>query len=154
MSEAFRSLLSRLASELSLPDIPVQEGAALIVVDDFEVGIRLLPSEQVMMYTVLAPLPAERHTLMTDLLAANTLFIETHGFTLSAREDTGVMLQGLMPMCALHSGNIGQWLQNFVDLAEHWQARCLQSSSAPASADPLVGEGAFDPLTMMDMLRI
>ena len=155
MSEAFRSLLSCLAINLKLPEIPEQDGMALLVIDDFEVVLRLLPSEQVLVYTVVAPLPAEgRATLMASLLEANTLFLATHGFTLSAREDTGVMLQGVLPIASLHSGNIAQWVENFVNVAEHWQARCLSSEAAAPARDHITGEGHMDPLTMMDMLRV
>ena len=155
MSDAFRSLLSGLAADLRLAEIPEQDGMALLVIDDFEVVLRLLPSEQVLVYTVVAPLPAEgRATRMASLLEANTLFLATHGFTLSAREDTGVMLQGVLPIASLHSGNIAQWVENFVNVAEHWQARCLSSEAAAPARDHITGEGHMDPLTMMDMLRV
>lgn len=155
MSEAFRSLLSCLAINLKLPDIPEQDGMALLVVDDFEVVLRLLPSEQVMIHTVVAPLPAEGRTaLMSAMLDANTMFLATQGFTLSARDDTGVMLQGILPLVALHGGNIAQWVENFVNVAEHWQARCLSSEAAAPARDHITGEGHMDPLTMMDMLRV
>ena len=155
MSEAYRSLLSCLAADLKLPEIAEQDGMALLVIDDFEVVLRLLPSEQVLVYTVVAPLPGEgRAALMASLLEANTLFLATHGFTLSAREDTGVMLQGVLPIASLHSGNIAQWVENFVNVAEHWQARCLSSEAAAPARDHITGEGHMDPLTMMDMLRV
>ena len=155
MSDAFRSLLSGLAADLRLAEIPEQDGMALLVIDDFEVVLRLLPSEQVLVYTVVAPLPSEgRAALMASLLEANTLFLATHGFTLSAREDTGVMLQGVLPIASLHSGNIAQWVENFVNVAEHWQARCLSSEAAAPARDHITGEGHMDPLTMMDMLRV
>ena len=95
MFETYRSLLSCLANSLNIPEIPEQDGMALLVIDDFEVVLRLLPSEQVLLYTVVAPLPEEGRTaLMASLLDANTMFLATSGFTLSARQDTGVMLQG------------------------------------------------------------
>ena len=155
MSEAFRSLLSCLAADLKLPEVPEQEGMAVLVIDDFEVVLRLLPSDQVLMHTVVAPLPAEgRAALMASLLEANTLFLATHGFTLSAREDTGVMLQGALPMAVLNGGNIAQWVENFVNVAEFWQERCLSTESTAPERDTLTGEGTIDPLTMLDMLRV
>lgn len=60
------------------------------------------------------------------MLDANTFFHGTQGFTLAAREDTGVTLQGVMPMRVLDSANMPVWLQNFVNIAEEWQARCLE----------------------------
>ena len=155
MSEAYRSLLSCLAADLKLPEIAEQDGMALLVIDDFEVVLRLLPSEQVLVYTVVAPLPGEgRAALMASLLEANTLFLATHGFTLAAHEDTGVMLQGALPLASLHSDNIAQWVENFVNVAEFWQERCLSTESPAPERDLLTGEGTIDPLTMLDMLRV
>ena len=155
MSEAYRSLLSCLATDLKLPEVPEQEGMALLVIDDFEVVLRLLPSDQVLMYTVVAPLPTEgRAALMASLLDANTLFLATQGFTLAAREDTGVMLQGALPMAVLNGGNIAQWVENFVNMAAHWQERCLDSGNAAPEREAMTGEGHIDLHTMMDMLRV
>ena len=155
MSEAFRSLLSCLAADLKLPEVPEQEGMALLVIDDFEVVLRLLPSEQVLIYTVVAPLPEEgRAALMASLLEANTMFLATQGFTLSAREDTGVLLQGALPLASLNGGNIAQWVENFVNVAEFWQERCISAESPALERDPLAGEGSIDPLAMLDMLRV
>ena len=155
MSEAFRSLLSVLAADLSLADLPEQDGMALLVIDDFEVVLRLLPSEQVLIYTVVAPLPAEgRAALMVSLLEANALFLATQSFTLAAREDTGVLLQGALPLASLHGGNIAQWVENFVNVAEFWQARCLAAESPAPERDAFTGEGSIDPLAMLDMLRV
>jgi hypothetical protein len=155
MSEAFRSLLSCLAADLKLPEIAEQEGMALLVIDDFEVVLRLLPSEQVLIYTVVAPLPEEgRAALMASLLEANALFLATQGFTLAAREDTGVLLQGAQPLAALNGGNVAQWVENFVNVAESWQERCLAPESPAPERDALTGEGSIDPLAMLDMLRV
>lgn len=154
MPEAFRSLLTGLAASLNLPEIPEQDGFALVAIDDFEVCLRLLPSGQALLYTVVAPLPAEgRSALMASLLEANTLFLATQGFTLSAREDTGVMLQGCMAMSALHDGNVAQWVENFVNVAEHWQGRCRACADNAAEA-PAAGESSFDIHALMGMMRV
>ena len=155
MSEAYRSLLSCLAADLKLPEIAEQDGMALLVIDDFEVVLRLLPSDQVLMYTVVAPLPTEgRAALMASLLEANTLFLATQGFTLAAREDTGVLLQGALPLAALNGSNVAQWVENFVNVAESWQERCLSAESPAPERDALTGEGSIDPLALLDMLRV
>lgn len=152
MSDVFRTLLSGLASGLGLETLAEQNGKALIVMDDFEVSLVLLPSEQVLIHTVVAPLPEEgRAALMADLLNANTMFLVTQGFTLSAREDTGVMLQGVMPLSALHSANVSQWVENFVNVAEFWQGRCLQAKEAEVFSER---ETVEDPLAMLGMLRV
>lgn len=155
MSETYRSLLSCLANSLNIPEIPEQDGMALLVIDDFEVVLRLLPSEQVLLYTVVAPLPEEGRTaLMASLLDANTMFLATSGFTLSAREDTGVMLQGILPLASLHSGNVTQWVENFTNVAEHWQSVCLNGVSDQSAAAAQPASADIDLQAMMGMLRV
>ena len=151
MSEAFPSLLRALAPALGLPEITVQEEASscLLVIDDFEVSLRYLPgSDIVMMFTVVSPLPEQgREALYAALLDANTFFHETQGFTLAAREDTGVTLQGVMPMRVLDAGNIATWVQNFVDIADMWQSCCLRGET---EATPAASPDDFP----QDMLRV
>ena len=95
MNPAFSSLLAALARELDLPGIETRDGdsSCLLGIDDFEVSLRCLSTDQVMIFTVVAPLPArKRDELYAALLDANTFFHQTQGFTLAAREDTGVTL--------------------------------------------------------------
>ncbi|WP_077072534.1 type III secretion system chaperone [Mailhella massiliensis] len=149
MSEAFTSLLRALAPALGLPEITQQEDSScLLVIDDFEVSLRHLPgSDAVMMFTVVAPLPEKgRETLYAALLDANTFFHETQGFTLAAREDTGVTLQGVMSMRVLDDGNIATWVQNFVDIAEMWQSFCLHGEEETDREEA--------PAFPQDMLRV
>lgn len=130
MYESFVSLLSTLAPALGLPEISVREDdpSCLLTIDDFEISLRYFPvSDLVMLFTVAAPLPAEgREKLFAALLDANTFFHGTQGFTLAAREDTGVTLQGVMPLRVLDSASVAAWVQNFVNMAEHWQGECLK----------------------------
>ncbi len=144
MLEAFKSLLSTLAPALGLPEITVREDdpVSLLVIDDFEVSLRYLPSSDlVMLFTVVAPLPEQgKEKIYTALLDANTFFHETQGFTLAAREDTGVTLQGIMPLRVLDSSNITTWFQNFLNVAERWQEVCMkgdEAESATSSDSPL-----------------
>ena len=150
MSEAFSSLLAALAPVLGLPEITVREDdpSCLLVIDDFEVSLRYLPgSDAVMMFTVVAPLPESgRSGLFAELLDANTFFRGTQGFTLAAREDTGVTLQGVMPMRMLDGASVVSWLQNFVDVAQHWQAVCLNTEAPKPDEAPAV--------LPQDMLRV
>ena len=149
MPDAFTSLLSALAPALGLPEITVREDdpSCLLVIDDFEVSLRWLPgSDQVMMFTVVAPLPEEnREKLYAALLDADTFFHGTQGFTLGAREDTGVTLQGVMPMRMLDGSNVTAWVQNFVNVAEEWQSVCLGSETAQEDAPAVFPQ---------DMLRV
>lgn len=150
MSEAFASLLSTLAPVLGLPEITVREDdpACLLVIDDFEVSIRYLPgSDAVMMFTVVAPLPeGGKNELFAALLDANTFFRGTQGFTLAAREDTGVTLQGVMSMRVLDGSSIVSWVQNFVDVAQHWQGVCLNAEETGPEESP--------DIFAQDMLRV
>lgn len=138
MPEAFKSLLSTLAPALGLPEIAVRDDdpVSLLGIDDFEVSLRYLPSSDlVMLFTVVAPLPEQgKEQLHAALLDANTFFHGTQGFTLAARDDTGVTLQGVMPLRVLDSANIVTWVQNFLNVAEHWQAVCMQDNEAAAEA--------------------
>ena len=60
MNPAFSSLLAALARELDLPGIETRDGdpSCLLGIDDFEVSLRCLSAEQIMIFTVVAPLPA------------------------------------------------------------------------------------------------
>lgn len=154
MNPAFSSLLAALARELDLPGIETRDGdpSCLLGIDDFEVSLRCLSAEQVMIFTVVAPLPArKRDELYTALLDANTFFHQTQGFTLAAREDTGVTLQGTLPLAALTDTNVGTWVGNFVNVAEHWQERCLACDEAAADTPEAP---AVDPALMGGILRI
>lgn len=154
MNPAFSSLLAALARELDLPGIETRDGdpSCLLGIDDFEVSLRCLSAEQVMIFTVVAPLPArKRDELYAALLDANTFFHQTQGFTLAAREDTGVPLQGTLPLAALTDTNVGTWVGNFVNVAEHWQERCLACDEAAADTPEAP---AVDPALMGGMLRI
>ena len=85
MNPAFSSLLAALARELDLPGIETRDGdsSCLLGIDDFEVSLRCLSTDQVMIFTVVAPLPArKRDELYAALLDANTFFHQTQGFTL------------------------------------------------------------------------
>ena len=154
MNPAFSSLLAALARELDLPGIETRDGdsSCLLGIDDFEVSLRCLSTDQVMNFTVVAPLPArKRDELYAALLDANTFFHQTQGFTLAAREDTGVTLQGTLPLAALTDTNVGTWVSNFVNVAEHWQERCLACDDTAADAPEAP---AVDPALMGGMLRI
>ena len=150
MSHAFASLLDTLAPVLGLPEITVREDApsCLLVIDDFEVSLRYLPgSDAVMMFTVVAPLPERgRNGLFAALLDANTFFRGTQGFTLAAREDTGVTLQGVMSMRVLDGSSVVSWVQNFMDVAQHWQGVCLNAEAPASDEAPAV--------FAQDMLRV
>lgn len=151
MFDVFQSLLSTLAPALHLPDIAVREDdpSCLLVLDDFEVSLRYLPgADMVMLFTVVAPLPEKgREALYAALLDADTFFRGTQGFTLAAREDTGVTLQGVMPMRMLDGSNIAVWVQNFVNVAEIWQEYCLNGEEQPV-------QGEASDIFPQDMLRV
>lgn len=152
MNQAFSSLLATLAPAMNLPEISVREDdpSCLLVIDDFEVSLRYLPdADLVMIFTVVAPLPEKgRETLYPALLDANTFFHNTQGFTLAAREDTGVTLQGVQPLSVLDSSNIATWVQNFVNVADHWQQVCLDAESGAAPIPEEI------PILPQDMLRV
>ena len=152
MFEAFTSLLATLAPMLGLSDITLREDdpVCLLDIDDFEICLRYLPgSDQVLLFTVVAPLPEQgRDALYASLLDANTFFQGTQGFTLAAREDTGVTLQGVMPLRVLDNASIGTWVQNFLNIAEQWQAVCLTSAERVEERSPS-NQPALSPQNML-----
>ncbi|MBP3731182.1 MAG: type III secretion system chaperone [Mailhella sp.] len=152
-NEFFRSLLSGLAEALRLPEITASDDgtSSLLVIDDFEVLLTCMETEQILIFTVVAPLPAgSRQEIFKALLDANTFFYQTQGFTLAAREDTGVSLQGVMPLSVFTPDSFAAYVRNFLDVAEHWQQFCVADDgvqqSAPSSA-PLPS----DFLNMMNL---
>lgn len=140
MEKAFRSILEGLAPVLGLSEINTDASglACLLVIDDFEMSLRCLATGHVMLFTVIAPLPENnRQKIMSSLLDGNTFYHQTQGFTLGAREDTGVTLQGVISLRVLDKDNVSSYVQNFINVAEYWQKFCLEcADEAPATANP------------------
>ncbi len=136
----FLDNLAGLAQSLGLPEIAAGDdgSSAIVVIDDFEVVLNCLETENLLLFTVVAPLPENgRQGLLETLMDANTFYYKTQGFTLAARADTGVTLQGMMPLRMLDRNLIAAYVQNFVNVAEYWQEffknAASESSAAPQS---------------------
>ena len=122
--KTFLNLLEGLAQSLQMPEIGVSEDGreSILVIGDFEVVLRCLDTESLLIFTVVAPLPEYgREHLMAQLLDANTFLIATEGFTLGASEDTGVTLQGIASVRVLGRDDIGAFVQRFISVAGRWQ---------------------------------
>ncbi len=125
----FKYLLDGLAMAVGLSKINISEDGSesLLTIDDFEVSLNCLDTGSFLIFTTIAPMPEKgREQIMAGLLEANTFLTKTHGFTLAAREDTGVTLQGIAPLAILDRDNITTFVENFVNVAEHWQRFCRE----------------------------
>ncbi|MBO4317477.1 MAG: type III secretion system chaperone [Mailhella sp.] len=134
----FLDVLAGLAQALDLPEITAGEdgSSAVVVIDDFEVVLNCLETENLLLFTVVAPLPENgRQELLETLMDANTFYYKTQGFTLAARADTGVTLQGMMPLRMLDRNSMAAYVQNFVNVAEYWQEFCKNAASE-GTAEP------------------
>jgi hypothetical protein len=135
MKAMFRSVIDGLAKALNLPEVTITPDgtSALLLIDDFELCIRFVPLGFIVMFTVVAPMPQNnREEILVSLLDANTFYYQTQGFTLAAREDTGVTLQGLISLRLVDKDNISRFVENFINVAEYWQKYC-QEKDVPAS---------------------
>ncbi len=123
----FREILDGLAAALNLPGISTSESGrtALVEVDGFELCLRCIPQGFIVLFAIVAPFPLENRTeVVRELLDANTMFYRTQGFTLGARKDTGVTLQGVISLQVADQHSIRTFVQNFLNVAEYWQEFC------------------------------
>ena len=151
----FKYLLDGLAMAAGLPQIGVSEDGreSMLAIDDFEVSLNCLDDASLLIFTEIAPMPGKgRERIMAGLLEANTFLIKTHGFTLAAREDTGVTLQGIAPFSQLDRDSIAAFVEDFVNVAEHWQRFC-QEDGAEEAAGPDAG-GMPDGTMDMTCLKV
>lgn len=135
MKDMFRSVIDGLAQTLNLPEITITPDgtSALLLIDDFELSIRFVPLGFIVIFTVVAPMPQNnREQVFASLLDANTFYYQTQGFTLAAREDTGVTLQGIISLRLVDKDNISRFVENFINVAEYWQKYC-QEKDMPSS---------------------
>ena len=153
----FRDLLDGLAAALNLPEIATtEEGcSALVVIDDFELCLRCISTGHVLLFTVVAPLPENnRQEIMAALLDANTFYYQTQGFTLAAREDTGVTLQVVISLRVLDRNNIVTFVRNFLNVAGYWQKFCQDKANEAGTFIPLGSPRLPDDIRGMLYLRV
>ena len=158
MEKTFHFLLDALGKELGLPEIATSgDGlSALLVIDDFELWLRCVSTGHMLLFTVVSPMPEQnREKVMAALLDANTFYYQTQGFCLGAREDTGVTLQGVIALRFLDENNVCLYVNNFIEVAHHWQERCQEiASEGQASSAPLPQTGLPEDILRMLYLRV
>ncbi len=157
MEKTFRYLLDALGAELGLPDIATTEDgrSALLVIDDFELWLRCVSTGHMLLFTVVAPLPDQnRQEVMAALLDANTFYYQTQGFALGAREDTGVTLQGVIALRFLDRNNVCLYVRNFIEVAKHWQERCLEIGREGGASPLQMQTGLPESIREMLYLRV
>ena len=161
MKEMFRVLLNDLAATYGLPAVQTDEQGieALAAIDDFEVALRLVSAGYVLISTVVAPLPENnRERVMEALLDGNTLFYQTRGFALAAREDTGVTLQGIISLRVLDGPGIASVMEHFISVANYWQQFCIDAENAndkdSDSFEDSGEPGLSEDISFMHFLRV
>ncbi|MCQ2444960.1 MAG: type III secretion system chaperone [Mailhella sp.] len=117
-----------------------EEDVALLSVNGFDISLTFLEgADQILASTVVSELPAgSLHKLQARLLEGNVFFQETQGFTLGAREDTGVVLQAVLPCAVLDASALAALVSNLAAVAEHWRGVCeeLADSQPEEEATP------------------
>ena len=101
MNTAFENVMREVGVGLGVGELVLEEGRALIGVDDVVVNVHYLEEpDQVLLYAEVAPLPEKgREALYAALLEGQSFFKDTAGATLSvSREISGIFLQILQPM--------------------------------------------------------
>jgi hypothetical protein len=152
MENAFTGLIQALSARLRTPLEIRDDGAVHVNFDAVALFIEhLADAEQILLAAPVADVPATgREALYRDLLQGQYLFAKTRGATLALdAEERFVCLQTAPSLRALTRENFPALVENFVNMAEHWRARCLEAGEGrtePAAAP----EPAFDAT----MLRI
>ena len=152
MDQRFASLMTDLFALIDADETECfDEGVALIAVAGFDISLTLLEgADQILISTVVAEFPADgRAELLAKLLEGNLFFQKTQGFTLAAREDTGVMLQAALPCAILDKSALASAVVNLVSVADYWRDVCegTLDDDEPAEEELSFGAG-------LDMIRV
>jgi len=155
MENAFTGLIQALSEQLKAPLEITDQGAVHVNFDDTALLIEhLADAEQILLAAPVADVPATgREDLYRTLLRGQYIFAETRGATLSIdAEESFVCLQMAPSLRALTRENFPLLVENFLNMADHWRARCLEAAEGEAGAS---GDApAPDPAAGAGMLRI
>lgn len=160
MQDAFGSLMRGVGERLLQGELSIDNGVSVVIgIDDMLVSaFHLEGPDQVLLYTEVAPLPAEgREPLYAALLEGQTFFRDTAGATLSVNAEAGsVLLQMVLPLRLLDVEVMLRILENFVQVGRHWRAVCgrLAGQQQDSGAGAASGDEAVPPLPPGAMLRV
>ena len=155
MGNAFTGLIEALSARLRTP-LEIRDDKKVHV--DFDAVAllieRLDDAEQILLAAPVADVPdAGREALYRELLQGQYVFAGTRGATLALDKDERfVCLQMAPSLRTLTQENFPALVENFVNMAEHWRARCLEIAARGKGEDAAAAapEPAFDAT----MLRI
>lgn len=152
MPTLFDAIMREAGAGLGLGEMVLEEGYALIGVDDVAVSVQYLEeADQALLYAEVAPLPEEgREALYAALLEGQSFFRDTAGATLSISRELGaVFLQIVQPLRLLDAASFLTLLEHFVHVVQYWRKVCTAGEDAggtPAAAEDAPGvpdAGAF-----------
>ena len=159
MENAFTGLIQALSAQLQgrlQAQLEIRDSTKVHVnFDDIALLIEHLPdAEQVLLAAPVADVPAgNREAFYRLLLQGQYIFAETGGATLALdREERFVTLQIAPSLRALTRENFPALVENFLNMAEHWRKRCLETAKERAEEGEASPAPAFPPEAVM--LRI
>ena len=144
MNTAFENVMREVGVGLGVGELVLEEGRALIGVDDVVVIVHYLEEpDQVLLYAEVAPLPEKgREALYAALLEGQSFFKDTAGATLSvSREISGIFLQILQPMRMLDAAAFLNLLEHFVHVVLYWRKVCAELTGEEAAPQTAAPEG-------------
>ncbi len=143
MNTAFENVMREVGVGLGVGELVLEEGRALIGVDDVVVNVHYLEEpDQVLLYAEVAPLPEKgREALYAALLEGQSFFKDTAGATLSVS-------QILQPMRMLDAAAFLNLLEHFVHVVLYWRKVCAELTGEEAAPQTAAPEG------LASMLRV
>ena len=161
MENAFTGLIQALSATLQTK-LEIRENSTVHVnFDNIALLIEHLPdAEQLLLIAPLADVPrAGREGFYRELLQAQYAFAKTSGATLALDgKESFVSLQIAPSLHALTTENFPALVENFLNMAEHWRARCLEAAERGGGTGVGTGSGAAapasEPTLEANMIRI
>lgn len=141
-----KEIMSRIIEEFGkgfgIPDARLGDyGSWSFLAGDILVTLQADGDGTVECFSFLGEIEHPTEDLYETLLEADFFFRETHGATIGVSKATRVAtLAYRMPVEGLDGGKFRQVMENFINLAAHWQAR-LAGAQGFKTADPVFPVG-------------
>jgi hypothetical protein len=151
MENAFTALIQALSARVGTTLEITDDGTVHVDFDATPLLIKhLADAEQILLAAPVAEVPAAgREGLYRALLQGQYIFAGTRGATLALdAEERFVCLQMAPSLHALTLENFPVLVENFLNMADHWRARCQEATEGETGS----GEAASAPEA--GMLRI
>lgn len=139
MQEAFNKLIALLAERIGLDALkPTPDGICNLFFDGLPMTLLYLSeSNSVLLFSSLGKLPDQgREDFCLKLLEANHFFNGTGGATLSVHRASGlVALHQVMPLRMLDEARFLQFMETYMNTAEHWAKACTEHDAPKPPPD-------------------